>query len=530
MGRSWPSDRPPRAGPTGLVTLREAPDLQSARVGIDWRGDQNRFLGFDDRSQSEDSSDRSAVGIAGLDDLRQSWPETDLQSGSEPSALPMGTQPGWTTLDDLIAARPELGPLLALTARPTPRLREWSIGRFEPLPVEPEPAGPASTEAGTIVLKIDASNPNKPQDPGVLIRSVRITPEVRRIVVRAKGTGWHPLTPIRLPEGVALDVRVEPPASGKAEDRLVWRPIEGAEGEALIDVRGADLTLVGVDIERDALPAVGFAVQVTQGRLRMADCSITAPGTVEGGGGNLIGFQSEGTRPIGPDPDPDAGGPESWPTCLISDSELRTGGDAIRAELGRGVVALENSAVIAGNGAFVLQPAQVARDRFRADLRLDHCTIAGERDFVRLGPWPGAVEGPDRPWVITSKATAWLDRYDHGGRLTTSVLLRTDLKAVSAGGLIWQSDGDLHDVKHNAVAEGVALGPPRSQDPGERLVGFWGPSHVRSPLDPSKYQLPTDRVPLGSAVAGDLILDPTRPDLPTVGIDPKRFGTWAVSD
>src|SRR5262249_3300861 len=140
-----------------------------------------------------------------------------------------------------------------------------------------------------------------------------------------------------------------------------------------------------------------------------------APGSVDPDGGNLVAIRSEGTRPAPPRPDASADDPDDLTSAVLTDCLLMTGGVALSAELGKGVVALNNCGVAAGSAAFLLRPEKVARSAFAADLRLERCTVLAERDFVRLGPWPGADPGPDRPWLITSHACAFLDEYDHAG-------------------------------------------------------------------------------------------------------------------
>ena len=504
----------------GLVTIHDPIGGGVGASAVDWRGDENRFLGFAAMSESDAPSGRAAVAIAGLDALRALRADAEPSSRSDPNAPSLGADPSWVERGDLEASIPDLGALLAATAAPTPNLPAWSIGAFEPLPTAPFSAKTVSTDAGTFGFNFDANAEGGDDDLGRILKSRPLPPGTRRVVVHAKGIGWHPLTPIRLPAGIDLTIAVDPPASGDPEDRLVWRPAEGAAGAALIDVQGADLVLSGVAIERDALSGLKSAVRVSQGRLAMEDCSLRAPGSVPPGGGNLVEFRTEGSRPLDDGADPADG---NAPICQLLRCTFITGGDAITAAIGRGVVGLDGCRVAAGGSAFVLSPLKVARDRFGADLRLERCTIASERDFVRLEKWPGAESGPERPWVVNSRQSAWIDRYDRAGGQSTSVLWRVEAETATQGVLIWQSESDYYEVKHDVEALGVALAASTVRDPARRLVEFWGPSHVLTPVEAGSYRFRDDKLKPGEVEPQDLDLVAERQGVPQLGAE--RVGT-----
>src|SRR5262249_34062120 len=154
-------------------------------------------------------------------------------------------------------------------------------------------------------------------------------------------------------------------------------------------------------------------IRVTDGHLLLRQCRLTAPGVVQAGGGNLVAFRAAGTRPLEPRPLPGCPPDRTVdrPVGRLVDCLLLPGGAAGTAELGRGAGAMENCVVGSGRDTLVLRPQRVARDRFEADLWLDRCTIVAERSFVRLGPWPGSPAGPDRPWLVSTRGSAFLDAF-----------------------------------------------------------------------------------------------------------------------
>ena len=164
------------------------------------------------------------------------------------------------------------------------------------------------------------------------------------------------------------------------------------------------------------------------------------------------------------------------PVCRIVDSILITSGVALKAELGRGLVALTQCAVAAGDAAFDLVPSKVARSRFIADLVMDHCTVTSERSIVRFGPWPGGAPGPDRPWLINSQNCAFLAMYDR--RTRDTVLLRADAEALAHGAISWQAKNDAADVDCFTLAGQGQPRPSRARDVRTQWTHFWGASHI----------------------------------------------------
>src|SRR5262249_49760035 len=142
--------------------------------------------------------------------------------------------------------------------------------------------------------------------------------------------------------------------------------------------------------------------------------------------GKLLLVRTATSRPIAPAGAQRSASDLDVPVARLLDCLLITGGDAVTAELGRGIVHLENCAIASGRDAFVLRPQDVSRHAFLADLWLDRCTIASEQNFIHLGPSLREEPGPDRPWLVSTRQCAFFDAYDRGDTPRSGVLLRAD--------------------------------------------------------------------------------------------------------
>jgi serine/threonine-protein kinase len=278
-------------------------------------------------------------------------------------------------------------------------------------------------------------------------------------------------------------------------------------------------------------------VKVERGHLLLYRCRLTSTGPAEPGGGLLITFNAPGSLPLPRPSWADKSG--SWPfdretdrpTCRITETLLLSAGDAIRAEVGRGLVVLGQCLVTAGGTAFALAPGKVARHRLDADLWLDHCTLSAETTFLSLGAWAGSEPGPDRPWLVNTRRCVFFGMYARPAR--ESVLLRVEPESMAHGALLWQASGDAFEVPvFTATAQGPVPDGVRP-DVSRQWVDLWGASHVRGATGPrlpfgSPSVRPVTRLRAGHVEPADLHVDPTYPpEAPAsreLGADLARLG------
>ena len=224
-------------------------------------------------------------------------------------------------------------------------------------------------------------------------------------------------------------------------------------------------------------------------------------------------------------------GPAVRPVCRLFDTILIANRTAMRAELGRGLIAMTRCAVAADETALVLDPGHVARSEFAADVWLERCTVVSGHSIVRLGPWPGRAAGPYRPCLLNSRHCAFLTLSD--ARSRQAALLRADADAFAGGCLFWQAEGDAFELDHVAIAGEAPAPATGPRDVYVRWERFWGSNRagptVLGPREPSfRFR---ERPRPGRIEPPDLILDPAyhpqRPqldigaDLTSLGIVPR---------
>jgi serine/threonine-protein kinase len=441
--------------------------------------------------------------------------------------------PGWeATLARVAEPRPFLGakalwsfptttvPVPVLLARAglampgardadTPQFKELYLHKLKPDPrgAESDPSDPWPP-GGPAELVFDADAPDWHGDLGAFLRE-RVKPGTPRARVRVIGSGPRRFSPVRLPDAIALEIRVDPPSSQGAE-WLSWSPDPESPASSLIELHGGTLVLSRVRLHEDGGASLKTMIHVEGGDLVLHRCLLTARLAAGAGLERLISFRAAST---GPRDEPPAGifaFPPDRHVCIIGDSTLIAPGSAILATVGRGLIALSQTAVAATGDAIELVPAQVARDRFAADLVLENCTLASETNIVRLRSWQGRAPGPDRPWLIQSLRCAFLGTYDR--RASDTVLFRSDPDALPRGLALWQGVGDAIEVDRFAALEDTAASV-RYRDVQLQWANLWGANHQRDLTGPRAGSIiPSvrlfERLKLGRVEPQDLCLDP----------------------
>ncbi len=515
----------------------------SPRQQFDWLGQQNLFCGWKGYYAS---GPEQTLRLASLSELRSTWNGSDLKSREILAPWPQPTHLGQAIPADFGPFVPGREGALSRAATPRAFLTAKTLWNF-PAPEIPFPvtlsgtritgfpqvatdpsirfqgrehrppaaawknaaANASAPDAGVVELPFDADAAPWHGDLGAFLHD-RLGEDAKHVRVRVKGSGARRSSPIRLRDGLVLEIHAEP-GSLRDQEPLSWTPQAESHGHALFEVHGGALLLSQVRLRADESAAVDALIDVAEGDLVLHRCQLTAPPEAVARTPVLVKFSSTAeaarTRAAGSGlfvTTPDRA------VCLVVESTLITRASALQASLGRGLVALTQSALAAGTDAIVLDPSTSGNGSLEADLVLDHCTLSSEANIIRLGAWNGQAPGPERPWLVTSSSCAFLSSYDR--RVSTTVLLRVDEEAMAHGTLFWQGNGDAADVDGFTAAMDESLST-RLLDVNFQWVNFWGSNHQSEITGPrAGSNLPSvrlrERLKPGRVEPGDLILDP----------------------
>ena len=551
----------------GLLHCRGANPAE-ARTWLDWAGEDNHLVGW---QACLTSGTEVAIRVARLGDVHQAWPGTDTTSRETPTPWGSSLLRDEVAPVDLATLAPDLRATLARIAAPHPRLRELAVEQLRRLPV-PELAGgsPSMIVPGrmtppdsarypmptTRVQGVGAAGGGLPTGPlrpvaptkdepamaadlafdveaapwnGDLGRFLaeKVTLPGCRAVIRVRGTGWHASSPVRLPDGASVAILGEWVAGSKAP-MLAFFPTPGSVGQSMFDLRKGDLELAHLVLATDGSVRPRHWVRVEDGLLVIRHCWLRDRGGPDPDVGPMVSFVASGSAAI-----PKRAGPlasaTDCPTARLLDTVIWTGGDPISAEVGRGVVLLENCLLLSGGPAVTLLPGKVARDQFAADLVLESCTIADERTAIQLGPWPGDPAGPVRPWLVSTRSCVFPKIH----RDTSGALLQVDPVAFSRGVVFWQSNSDAYEIGRFLGPTGTQpAGPIPSPDMKKQWLALWGPHHARSDRGPDPYRRDhvlrfkeKDRSKVGKLTTASLELDPQVASNKSLGVRFKDLPT-----
>jgi serine/threonine protein kinase len=498
----------------GIASIISSSDLEgTATQQVDWAGDRNLYAGW--KGFFARGSDRDPTILVGeLKAVRSTWNATERDSPEIWLPWPRPSDPDLSTvalegLKFFLSDRPNL---LSQVPWPWAGLFEKTVGAYVPLLV-PEPiwsalptprGGPATAQhilaytpggpgAGGVVpgapaqpappppadlleLTMNTSEPPWNGDLGAFMRD-RLTSDRRHVRIRVEGAGAHRFTPVRIPDGIQLEIRVA--ATSPGSEPLSWTSESQATGGALIEVHGGALVVSGLILRHDAESGLAALISTEDAHLVLSGCRLTVPPSSPGVRGGLIAFRAPTTQPRWTDPmHPVFQISVDRPVCRLMSSTFIANGPALRAELGRGLIALTQSAVAGGEAAIDLVPSGVARDRFEADLVLDHSTIVSDRTLVRLGAWTGLLPGPYRPWLTSSRNCVFWTLSERRNRDRDAVLLRVDAEALAGGTLFWQADNDVHELDLVTAAGDAPPPPNRARDSQLQWLNLCASNHI----------------------------------------------------
>ena len=524
----------------GLVSTRSAFSGEPTSV-LDWSGEDDDFIGW---SGLLASGPDGSVRVAGLDGIKSSWPGSDAKSRESPTPWPAHNRPDEVTPVEFAELAPSRKPTLIKIATPLGRFHDLTFGSMARLatpelslslippfvppsakngniapPPTPKPAvmpppnpnavgprpknkaagpqpkvdrgpmqggiGQPALPSGPITLTFDVKEAPWAGDLGMYLTE-KLVPGVTRATIQVKGGGVHSATPIRLPDGLSISI-VGDAIEGSTLPMPIFVPKPGSVGRSMLELHGGDLAIANLAFSSEGAARPKHWVLSEDGILAIRHCRFRDPAPTSNSAssasesGATIAFVAKGTAPIPPRVGPLVKETDR-PTALIKNCLIWTAGDAILADVGRGVVNLDNCLIISGGPAFTLLPRDVARDKFEADLVMDRCTIAVDKTSVLLGPLAGDPTRPTRPWLVWTRRCAFPRTQQAGA---PGALLQVDADAMARGVLFWQSTSDYYDSHRFLASTGPLPANPPVTDIKKQWLDIWGGEHTKGDRGPT---------------------------------------------
>jgi hypothetical protein len=373
----------------------------------------------------------------GEEAVSQPWPavlEQDpserLADGYQPTPFP-GSPVGYAATSgpgplgcDLSALPPARGNWLALA------LDGFPVPAVDLLADAAPPLIPSALDGRYHGGRIDLSR----TDLGAFLEEVqKKQPLGPRVVLRLAGNGEHRTRPVRV-KGSTLVLHFEPADRDGPPPVLLPHDTVRADGEALIEVDGGSLELVGAgirfpDYRLALLPP--YQVSVRGGDLRLFRCRLHGPLLkAPDGYRGLIRFEGAGE-----------GGAARG--CAVNETVLVTGKAGVHLSGSGARLRLRQSVLLCGTDAVHVEPG-AGRPRLDLTCFLENVTAAAQRAAFRLGDVPEGSTGTD-PVVVHARACAFLNPF--APPAPAPAVLAVDGNALGRGLLVWQGEGNVYDKR-----------------------------------------------------------------------------------
>lgn len=465
-------------GPGPAFVARGVPPAELGSW-LDFDGEADRWVGWSALGQWG-AGVVPTTGVRAA--LRATWPAAEVAGHESASAWPAAAIAESATAARLVEWVPEDEATLRRVAAPSPYLLGQTVDLFPRLGT-PElrdqfAFDPTSAPQPVVALTLDLQAPGR-DDLGLFLRE-QIKDAGKRYVVRIQGTGTHPMTPVRLPDGAS--VAIIGPTAGTSAPVPIF--VAAQSGVALIELHGGDLALENLGFAGDGAFRTRHWLRVQDGWLGVRRCRYRDPAAEPAAA--AIAFVASGTDRPEPRVGPFKAAPDR-PLARLVDCWIWTTGDAVSAELGRGVVDLKNCVVVAGPAAFRLQAASTGSVPPEADLVLENCTVADDRFGVAFDLGPDAAPRFGRPWAVFTRSSIFPRIARDNG-----ALLGVDPRGFAVGGLFWQSSNDLYEVNRFIGPADLAAGPSSSADLKRHWADVWGVIHTRGDRGPDPRK--TERI------------------------------------
>jgi serine/threonine-protein kinase len=258
-----------------------------------------------------------------------------------------------------------------------------------------------------------------------------------RVVLHLAGGGEHATQAIRV-KGSSLVLYFEPVADGVPPPVLVPHERVPPDGEALIEVDGGGLDVIGGEVRfpdfRLALMPP-YALKVRGGDLRLFGCRLSGPllhppDNYRG----LIRFEGASGEP----------GPAKPRGCALNETVLVSARSVLHVPGGGARLLVRQCVLLAAEDGLYFEPGPTAKARLDVQCFLENTTVAARRAALRLGDAP-QLEGPVEPIVLEARFSAFLNPLTDAPSPPSP--LAVDGAALSRGLLVWRGVGNAFDKR-----------------------------------------------------------------------------------
>jgi serine/threonine-protein kinase len=470
-----------RCGPSSNADMLQLPPLPGCEE-MSWRAVNCLYAGW----ESLVTVDGKAIAARPLDGWRALWRQgsgdkalLDAWPGAASMALENSPPESFLTKDTLVCYAATAGPgPLGCDLKSLPSGRASWLGLTYEKFVSPPlllPDGdapqvsqdpPEGVYAGETLELKDGLDLGK----HLAARLLKAQP-AEQVVLRLSGTGSQETSPLRL-KGVNLKIYFEPPAKSAKPLVLVPNPKASANQDALLDVDGGSVDLIGVRMRIESKAGAGAPqrlLRVRNGDLRLFGCELEGPlSKLPANYQGLIEFHGSGKAAA-----------DAALGCAVNQSVLTSGKNVLRVQGTGARVRFHQSAVVAAHDGLRFDLGGKPGPQLNVQCLLQYCTFAVRNSVFVVASAP-ALPGLVEPLVLQAEHNLFADPFSDMPR--QSSLLRLDGDVLSRGLVHWQGNGNGYDEKrlHAFVVHAEQSEPGRQRH--EVWARLWGTSGEQKPV------------------------------------------------
>jgi hypothetical protein len=326
-------------------------------------------------------------------------------------------------------------------------------------------------------LRIDLSDPKT----DLAAELKRASWEENQVIV-VRGSGRRLVSPIRI-EGKSLRLHFE---AQHRDEPLTLAPRLGRKAEAMIEVIGGDLEIVGGHFEstRAQPNSPDWIIRASGGSVQLTGCWLKGPFPPTEHFDGILSWSQGAT--VARDPDADA---PTEPFCRLSNCLLVGSGSLIHAWMPGRDLLVENTAAASSGNAFDLELGSPHDQAGTVTVR--QSTLWAHGAFFQVNGTAAAGGATRLPLRLFAAQCIFASPLELPGRQRHTALLRCDPNLLSEAQVAWHgNDNGYADLVECFTPSGAArldggelpAAPVGAAQLDRQWARLWGPWHERHPL------------------------------------------------